>query len=196
MGTRQKRNLAQRGMTLVELMVVVAIVGVLSTIAIVMITRGPGLSMVANGIANEVGEASRKAVAAGPVDPNIVAAEGFTARSRLFIGVDASNSLHYYSVEIRRENTGPVPSSSWEEVTRTYLPDDMIVAGTELDIARTEAGSANVTPLPTGGVSLECEVSGRCQSATIYLQTTDSTPEKQRVVVMALSAAPLVLANW
>ena len=150
--TQSQAEMAQADMTLIELMVVVAIVGILSAVAVVMVSRGPEIGMVANTMANEIGEASRKGVAAGPLDPAVIAAEGFTARSRVFLYGDSSTGRYYYAVEIRREDeSSPVPASNWEEISRGYLPEGMAIAGLEKGVARTEPGSAVVTPLDPSG---------------------------------------------
>jgi len=173
-------------------MVTVAIVGILSVVAVVMISRGPGIGLVATELGGGVGEASRKAVSIGPVAPAVVSNEGFTARSRVFIDEDA-NGVQFYAVEVRRENS---PTTSvWEEISRTYIPDDMIIAGAEPGVARTEPGGT-VVPLPNDGFELDCQPSGQCAATTIYLSTTGSQEKKRRVVIMPLSANPLVLDGW
>lgn len=173
-------------------MVVVAIVGIVSTIAVVMINRGPGIGLVATELGGAVGEASRKAVSAGPVTPSVVAAEGFTARSRVFIDED-ENGNTFYAVELRRESG--TDASEWEETSRSYIPSDMAIAGAEAGVARTEPGGT-VVPIPADGFAIDCQPSGQCAATTVYLHTTSSQEQKRRVVIMPLSANPLVLEGW
>ena len=184
---------SQAGLTLIELMVVVVIIGVASTIAAVKLGRDADLRGVANELSLAVGEASRKAVAHGPVDATVIAAEGFTARARLLVDVDAEGN-QYFAVELRNEESAD--ASTWLEVERRTLPASMEIAGVESGVARTEPGEGTPVAVPADGFAVECESSGQCQAATIYFQTTGTQVEQLRVVVMPLAAAPLVLANW
>lgn len=187
-----RRHRSQAGLTLIELMVVVAIVGIVTAIAVVKLNPDVDIGMIAGDISGAVGEASRKAVAAGPVDSAVIAYEGFTARSRLIIDNEGDNQ--FFAIELRREQGDN--TSSWVEVSRTYLPHSIRVAGVEAGVARTEPGEGTPAAIPSGGFAVECESSGQCQAATVYLHTTGSQERRNRVVVMPLAAAPLVLADW
>lgn len=182
----------QAGLTLIELMVVVAIVGIVAGIAVVKLNRSADVGMVANNMSLSVGEASRKAVAAGSVQASVIAAEGFTARARMII--DSDQRGQYFAVEIRREDSAS--ASSWHEVEHSYLPESIEVAGVEAGVARTEPGVGTPAPVPSGGFAVECESDGRCQAATIYLHTTGTQEQRRRIVVMPLAASPLVLYDW
>ncbi len=172
-------------------MVVVTIVGVASALAVAMFNRGPGVGLVATELAGAVGEASRKAVSLGPVDPAVVANEGITERTRIVIDEDGSG-FQFYALELRREINAT--ESEWVEIERSYIPDEMEIAGAEAGIARTEAGGT-VVAIPGDGFILNCQPTGQCEATTIYMRRIESD-EKRRVVIMPLSASPLVLGDW
>jgi len=171
-------------------MVVVAIIGVLASLAAVTTNNDPKIEETANLLALRISDAAREAKSAGPVVDTVAAAEGDSFRTRLFIADDGDGQ--YFSVDLRVEDTAT--TSSYLEVGRSYVRRDTIVAGVEEGFARTETGGT-VTTLPSN-YELLCSPGTGCGPVTFYLKTTDSAATKYRVVVMPLSTLPLVLADW
>lgn len=179
------------GLTLVELMVVVLIIGIIAGGAALVIRSGPGIGDAAARVSNMVAEAARKSVAGGPVRAN-VAAGGNTARARVRVDVDP-NGFPFVAVDRRVEDSPEtVTTYQWVELTRARLPDGVAIAGLE-PVPRTDPGGTPTVAVP---FTVECEPNGTCDAATIYLQTTGAATERKRVVVMPLGGAPLVFDQW
>tara|TARA_R110002096_G_scaffold299503_5_gene494106 strand:+ start:14010 stop:14537 length:528 start_codon:yes stop_codon:yes gene_type:complete len=175
-------------------MVVVAIIGVVASLAVATTSTKPKVEESANLLALRISDASREARSAGHVRDNVATNEGFTTRSRLLIADDGDGQ--YISVDLRVEDPNPIADvSEWQEISRSFVKPDTIIQGYEPGVARTEAGGIVTSPLPSD-YSLECTAAGACGPVTFYLKTTDAAETKYRVVVLPLATLPLVLADW
>ena len=191
------RNSGQRGMTLVELMVVVAILSVLSAAAVVSINPTPRLKDQANLVAQRIAEASRLAIRNGPLeeifatDPSstsdVTSRTLWSARSRLLIDKDANDRV-FMSIQLR---DGKV---SFSETRSSWLSADVHGnVGFQRDSTVNPAGyTYSTTSLP---LEILCYPDGRCESATVYLQNTDEN-EFVRITNLSIQGTPLVFSGW
>ena len=183
----------QRGLTLVELMVVIAIVGVLMGAAVVMVSTDPTTRDVANKTTTLLRECSRQAVGGGSLRADVATALGTTARSRLVI--DGSGTSQLVTVEILVEEDAPATGAVWEVRQSHFISPPLEIFATRSS-AELLPGLGPETTIGNGTAEIRCYPNGACDASTLYIHNTKKDHGKVRVVVMPLNGAPMIFGDW
>ncbi len=182
----------QRGFTLVELMIAMGIIGVLVTLSVTRLSGKPRAIDIAQALSTRLGEASRKAVAAGAVRSDVaLLLGGARTQVRIVVGAGTGGTV---TIERLVEDPLPAATAGWEELTSVALPKSIRVVGVRT--AADLTGQGVETPVASGTeIVLPCYPDGRCDSRTIYLETSDGR-RRARVAMLPLGGSPVTFPSW
>jgi prepilin-type N-terminal cleavage/methylation domain-containing protein len=188
----------QAGFTLTEMMVVVTIIGILVTMAVVYMRKRVRPIDVANRIGDLVREASRRAVALGPVSADVAIAMHSKARTQ--IAAEVSDSLlgdPYKTVTftLYRLQEGPLPAPPkpctsypcWIPVTSVQTDPSVAVRSWASKVVDFQSKKWTIDwtpwvfvpvtpPTPPAIPPLQCRPDGTCDPCTFFFQAVRPGP--------------------
>jgi prepilin-type N-terminal cleavage/methylation domain-containing protein len=164
----------EAGFTLTEMMVVVSIIGILITMAIVYMRGHVRPIDVANRIGDLAREASRRAVALGPVRANVAVVVG-KARTLITATTTTTGGVHSVNFTLWRLQEDPNPgtaSGTWIAVEQYQTDPNVDIEGwAQGPVDHTSATWTNDWSTWTTATSpLTCKPDGTCTSLSIFLQ--------------------------
>jgi prepilin-type N-terminal cleavage/methylation domain-containing protein len=177
----------QGGFTLTEMMVVIAMIAVLATLAVSNFDTAPRAGDAATTMAGLIRETARKSVEGSSVRDDVVAGYG-TARTRLVI---TNGDQITFSVEKLVEDTGGGSSADWVVLGTRTLPKGLAAPG-YTDQAVLDDGGAPANTL--GTTEIHCYPDGVCDGATVYFEGRRG--DRARVAVLPLGGAPVTYRTW
>lgn len=194
-GDARTRTGGEGGFTLSELMAVVAIVGILSTGAMVTLRRTEDPGHAAIRLANSLRQCQRLAVARGPVRSDVALALGDSARARLVVRPVSGSQAQVVAVELLEEEAEPSTAASWSPAGEFRMSGAIRLAGyrSSSELTR-DLGPAAI--MGSTELVLECLPDGSTDAMTFYLDHDGSESERARVVMLPLRGEPVIMDGW
>jgi len=186
-----RRARADAGFTLVEMMVVLAIIAILAGLAAARVADGKDLDQIANQAGNSVREASRLSAAAGPVSPQALTA-GETAQVRLHIWGDAANDKQIVAIE---KFTDPGAGLVWRVLSSFAITGKQRIVGYRSAPDINPGSAPQISLGPADQVTIDCNPRGACAASTLYFEDAGKGT-RMKVVTMPLHGAPQVIRGW
>jgi hypothetical protein len=180
--------------TLVELLMVIAIVSVLASMAVVYMTPQITALDVANRVGDLVREANRRAVALGPVRAAVALNIGTKARTRVR-GI-ASGPRPTFVLERLQEDPAPAITAAWIAVVQYTVAKEVIGESWGSGV-----GSHAALSRSTDWTTFEarCYPDGTCDPHTLFFEAAApgaASERHARISIMPLGGAIMTRRDW
>jgi prepilin-type N-terminal cleavage/methylation domain-containing protein len=184
----------EAGFTLTELMVVVAIVGVLVTMAIVYMRPRVRPIDVATRVGDLVREANRRAVALGPVRAEVAVFLGSKARTQV-LGSESGGIVKFTLFRLQ-EAVEPTVNGTWIPIEEYAVDANVLAVKWAPGV-----GDSTLTPMSTdwNAFATQCRPDGICQERTLFFQAAIAGPAYEqlaRMSIMPLGGAITTRPDW
>jgi len=192
--TRSTRAGSPRGFTLVELMMVVAIVGVLVSMATVYMKPRLQAIDVANRVGDLGREASRRAVALGPVRADVALNIGTKARTRVR-GI-ASGPRPTFVLERLQEDPAPASTAAWIAVVQYTVARETVGESWGSGVG---AHAALTRSTDWTAFEARCYPDGACDPHTLFFEAAEpgaASERYARMSIMPLGGAIMTRRDW
>jgi prepilin-type N-terminal cleavage/methylation domain-containing protein len=170
------KRMQQRGFTLTELMVTIALIGILVALAIPNLKVSADSDGVARSISSVIGEGARLAVSRGPV------ADGSNP-IRIQIETGTVNRISIWRRGVNAANEDLVSYLNFSKKVE--------VAGVVM-LAELDPNLTGSVTMPAT-VSIECTAGGLCQPITLLVRERTNPKNFYRVVMMRIAGSPEVV---
>ncbi|HUQ02362.1 MAG TPA: type II secretion system protein [Kofleriaceae bacterium] len=183
----------ERGFTLTELLITVALIGVLTTLAVAVVRSSPQPVDVASQVSSKLAETSRKAITYGSVRGDVAAALGSKSRTRAVFTSSATGVT--IGIDRLEEAAFPSASATWIPMSTARVHRDVTLRGYTASAMLSNGTTPAVTLGTTGRFEVYCRPDGTCDGITIYLVNKNGA-KKARVVMLPLGGTPMTFPSW